>query len=119
MKLLGMESELDLYNISAIYDSNDKIDFDLTNLIFFKEIRGYNLRKNKKQNFSRIDATHEFFLLEKEYVEKIEDRDFDNNYSFISPSRYDYPFWIKIDNKLFQPYPNSLYNAIQQMTEIK
>jgi hypothetical protein len=119
MKLFGMESELDLYNISAIYDSTGKINFDLRNILFFKEVRGYNLRKNKKQNFSRIDATHEFFLLEKEYVEKIEDRDFDNNYSFISPSRYDYPFWIKIDNKLFQPYPNSLYNAIQQMTEIK
>jgi len=119
MKLLGMESELDLYNISAIYDSSDKIDFDLNNLIFFKEIRGYNLRKNKQQNFSRIDATHEFFLLEKEYLENIDDNNFDNNYSFIYPSRYDYSFWLKIDNKLFQPYPTSLSKAIQQMTEIK
>ncbi|MBP6755450.1 MAG: hypothetical protein KA210_04820 [Bacteroidia bacterium] len=119
MKLLGMESELDLYNISAIYDSSDKIDFDLTNLIFFKEIRGYNLRKNKRQNFSKIDAIHEFFILEKEYIENIDDNDFNNNYSFIYPSRYYYPFWIKVDNRLFQPYPTTLSKAIQQMTEIK
>lgn len=119
MNLLGMESELDLYNISAIYDSNDKIDFDLTNLIFFKEIRGYNLRKNKKQKISRIEATHEFFLLEKEYLEDIDDKHFNVNYSFIFPSSYDSPFWVEIGNKLYQPYPTSLLNSIKLMKEIK
>lgn len=119
MKLFGMESELDVYNISAIYDKSAKSAFDLKNILFFKEIRSYNLRKNKKENFSKIDSTHEFLLLEKEYVEKIDVSGFDNNYSFISPSKYDHTFWKEIDNKLFQPYPNSLNKAILEMIEIK
>ena len=119
MGLFGMESELEVYNISAIYDKSSKREFDLKNILYSKEIRSYNVRKNKKQDFYRIDATHEFVVLEKEYIEKIDISSFDNNYSFITPSKYSVPFWKEIDNKILQPYPNPLINAILGMTEIK
>lgn len=117
MKLLGMESKLETYNISAVYANND--NFGLKNILFFKEIRSYSLRKNKKDSFTQIDATHEFYLLEKEYVDKIDENNFDNNYSFIAPSKYDTFFWKEIDNELYKPYPESLNNAIMNMEEIK
>lgn len=116
-KLFGMESELETYNISAVYNNNGNLG--LKNLLFFKEIRSYNLRKSKKDSFTQIDATHEFYLLEKKYVDKIDENDFNNNYSFIAPSKYKSVFWKEIDNELYKPYPESLNNAIMNMEEIK
>lgn len=116
IKLLGMESKLETYNISAVYNNGD---LGLKNLLFFKEIRSYNLRKSKKESFNQIDATHEFYLLEKEYVDKIDENNFDDNYSFITPSKYESVFWKEIDNRLYKSYPESLNNAIMNMEEIK
>lgn len=117
MKLFGMESKLDSYNISAVYSNIG--DLGLKNILFFKEIRSYNLRKSKKDSSIQIDATHEFYLLEKKYVDKIDENDFNDNYSFITPSKYQSVFWKEIDNELYKPYPKSLYNAIMNMEEIK
>lgn len=120
MKFLGMESHLNRYIISSVYSTPEINDVGFDNILYFKEIRDYDIRKKKKDNFTKIEAIHEFFVIEKGYINNIDAKKFDDFYTFKLTSSYKYIFWNKIDNKLFQPIPKSLELFIEQnLTESK
>jgi hypothetical protein len=120
MKFLGMESHLNKYIISSVYSTPEINDVGFDNILYFKEIRDYDIRKKKKDNFTKIEAIHEFFVIDKGYVNNIDAKKFDDFYTFNLTSSYKYIFWNKIDNKLFQPIPKSLELFIEQnLTESK
>lgn len=120
MKFLGMESHLNRYIISSVYSTPEINDIGFDNILYFKEIRDYDIRKKKKDNFTKIEAIHEFFVIEKGYINNIDAKKFDDFYTFKLTSSYKYIFWNKIDNKLFQPIPKSLELFIEQnLTESK
>ncbi|WP_133242675.1 hypothetical protein [Flavobacterium psychrotolerans] len=120
MRFFGMESILKNYNINAIYSANKVSSCNLNNLIYFKEIRTYTIKKKKNDDYTKIDAIHEFFLLEKEYVNEISTKNLSNFYTFITPSNYNDNYWQEVENKIFQPLPKSLELYIKEkLTEIK
>lgn len=120
MKFLGMESHLNKYIISSVYSTPEINDVGFDNILYFKEIRDYDIRKKKKDNFTKIEAIHEFFVIDKGYINNIDAKKFDDFYTFNLTSSYKYIFWNKIDNKLFQPIPKSLELFIEQnLTESK
>lgn len=120
MKFLGIESNLNNYTINSIYNNNDSTKMDLDNLIYCKEIRDYTIKRKNDEKYTRIEATHEFFLIDKEYVDEIGSKALDSFYTFKSPSNYTENYWENVDNKLFQSLPKSLELYIQEnLTDIK
>jgi hypothetical protein len=118
MKALGMESILNNYNINAFYNTNDYSKIGLNNLISFKEIRNYNIKRKQKDNYTKIETIHEFFLTEKEYVDEINTNGFDHFYSFKTPSSYSENYWQNVDNAIFQSLPISLESYIKETMEV-
>lgn len=120
MSLFGIESNFNNYTINAIYNTKNIVKMDLDNLTYFKEIRNYNVKRKKEKKYTRIDSTHEFFLIDKEYVNEIGSKGLDGFYSFLTPSNYVEDYWKSIEHELFQPLPKSLETYIRQnLTEIK
>lgn len=113
MSLFGIESNFNNHTISAIYNTNNIVKMNLDNLTYFKEIRNYNVKRKKEKKYTRIDATHEFFLIDKEYVNEIGSKGSESFYSFLKPSNYLEDYWKSIDNELFQPLPKSLEAYIE------
>jgi hypothetical protein len=114
MKLFGMESHYNNYTINAIYENNENQIINLENIIYFKEIRSYDIKRKQKDEFQKVEATHEFYLLEKEYVNELESKQFDNFYTFKRPSNFVDKYWEKVDNKYFQPLPQSVEKFIEE-----
>jgi hypothetical protein len=112
MKLFGMETHYNNYTINSIYESNDYQKIDLENIIYFKEIRSYEIKRKQKAEFQKVEATHEFYLLEKEYVNELDSKQFDDFYTFKRPSKFEDKYWEKVDNKYFQPLPKSIESYI-------
>ena len=120
ISLFGIESNFNNYTTNVIYTTNNIAKMDLENLTYFKEIRNYNVKRKKDKKYTRIDSTHEFFLIDKEYVNEIDSKGFDSFYSFLTPSNYIEEYWKNIDNELFQPLPKSLETYIEQnLIEVK
>lgn len=120
MSLFGVESNFNNYTVNTVYSTNNIEKMDLDNLTYFKEIRNYNVKRKKEEKYTRIDATHEFFLIEKEYVNEIGSKGSESFYFFLKPSNYLEDYWKSIDNELFQPLPKSLEAYIEQnLIEIK
>ena len=114
MKLFGMESHYNNYTINAIYENNENQIINLENIIYFKEIRTYDIKRKQKDEFQKVEATHEFYLLEKEYVNELESKQFDSFYTFKRPSKFEDKYWEKVDNKYFQPLPKSIEKYIEE-----
>ena len=114
MKFLGMESRLLNYNISSAFNITSKEGFNFKNIIYFKEIREYEIRRKKKDDFVKVDAIHEFFLLEKSYSNELENRNFDDFYSFKTNSSYNSDYWLNIKNTIYQPVPISIEKYISE-----
>jgi hypothetical protein len=114
MKLFGMESHYNNYTINSIHEKNENQIINLENIIYFKEIRSYNIKRKQKDKFQKVEATHEFYLLEKEYVNELELKQFDSFYTFKRPSKFDDKYWEKVDNKYFQPLPKSIEKYIEE-----
>jgi hypothetical protein len=51
MKFLGMESHLNRYIISSVYSTPEINDVGFDNILYFKEIRDYDIRKKKERQF--------------------------------------------------------------------
>ncbi len=113
MKFLGMESHLNNYNISSVYDSSENFKVNFKDMIYFKEIREYEIKRKKKDNFTKVDAIHEFFLIDKEYTNDLGIGNFDDFYSFRSNSFYDNNYWENIPNVIYQSLPLSLETDIK------
>ena len=111
MKLFGMESHYNNYTINAIYENNENQIINLENMQIYFTIIG---KTKQKDEFQNVDATHEFYLLEKEYVNELESKQFDNFYSFKRPSNFVDKYWEKVDNKYFQPLPKSVEKFIEE-----
>lgn len=118
MKLFGMETHYNNYTINAIYENNDVQKIDLDNIIYFKEIRSYDIKRKQKDKFQKVEATHEFYLLEKEYVNELQSKAFDDFYSFTTPSIFEEKYWEKVDNKYFQPLPKSIEKYIETNSKL-
>ena len=114
MKLFGMETYYNNYNINSIYESSDYQKINLENIIYFKEIRSYDIKRKQKDQFQKVEATHEFYLLEKEYVNKLDSKLFDDFYTFKRPSKFEDKYWEKVDNKYFQPLPKATERYIEE-----
>jgi hypothetical protein len=114
MKLFGMETHYNNYSINSIYESNDYQKINLENIIYFKEIRSYEIKRKQKDQFQKVEATHEFYLLEKEYVNELDSKQFDNFYTFKRPSKFEDKYWEKVDNKYFQPLPKAIESYIEE-----
>ncbi len=114
MKAFGMETDYNNYTINSIYESNENQKINLENIIYFKEIRSYNIKRKQKDKFQKVEATHEFYLLEKEYVNELESKQFDSFYTFKRPSKFEDKYWEKVDNKYFQPLPKSIEKYIEE-----
>ena len=72
----------------------------------------WNVILSKQQQ--KVEATHEFYLLEKEYVNELESKQFDSFYTFKRPSKFEDKYWEKVDNKYFQPLPKSIEKYIEE-----
>jgi hypothetical protein len=114
MKLFGMETHYNNYTINSIYESNDYQKINLENIIYFKEIRSYDIKRKQKDQFQKVEATHEFYLLEKEYVNELDSKLFDDFYTFKRPSKFEDKYWEKVDNKYFQPLPKATERYIEE-----
>lgn len=114
MKALGMETDYNNYTINSIFDSNEVQKMNLENILYYKEIRSYDIKRKQKDKFQKVEATHEFYLLEKEYVNEIESKQFYNFYSFKRPSTFDDRYWEKVNNQYFQPLPKSIEKYIEE-----
>lgn len=114
MKLFGMESDFNNYTINTIYNNDDPAKMNFENIIYFKEIRSYDLKRKKKNEFQKVEATHEFFLLEKEYTDEIKSKEFDSPYTFKRPSDFENNYWENVDNEYFQSIPKSLEKYIKE-----
>ncbi|MBP2282397.1 hypothetical protein H4V97_000715 [Flavobacterium sp. CG_23.5] len=114
MKMFGMETDYNNYTINAIYNSDDALKMNLENLTYFKEIRSYDIKRKQKDKFQKVEATHEFFLLEKNYVNEINSKGFDNFYTFKKPSDFEGDYWKNVENEYFQLMPKSLEKYIQE-----
>lgn len=112
MKFFGMESHLNNYNITSVYNTTEKTNINFKKIIYFKEIREYIIRRKKKENFAKVDAIHEFFLLNKEYTNDLGTGNFDDFYSFKTNSYYNINYWENIKNIIYQPLPVSLEKYI-------
>jgi hypothetical protein len=120
MKAFGMESILSNYNINAFYQTNSYSTIGLNNVVSFKEIRNYSIKKKQKDNYTKIEAVHEFFVTKKEYVNSINTNKMDTFYSFKTPSSYMENYWEAVDNAIFQSMPISLTSYLKEnMVEIK
>ena len=114
MKLFGMETHYNNYTINSIYESNDYQKINLENIIYFKEIRSYDIKRKQKDQFQKVEATHEFYLLEKEYVNELDSKLFDDFYTFKRPSKFEDKYWEKVNNKYFQPLPKATERYIEE-----
>ncbi len=114
MKAFGMETNYNNYTINSIYENRDDQKIDLERIIYFKEIRSYNIKRKQKDKFQKVEATHEFYLLEKEYINELETKQFDNFYTFKRPSKFNERYWEKVDNQYFQPLPKSIEKYIEE-----
>ena len=107
------------YSISAAYDS-DIAAADIKNLIYYKERRTYNIKRKQKDHYTKVEATHEFFRLDKEYVNEMSSKGTDDYYSFRTPSQYTENYWQNVDNKVYQPLSKSVELYIgENLSEIK
>ena len=118
MKFFGMETHYNNYTINSIYESNDYQKINLENIIYFKEIRSYDIKRKQKDEFQKVEATHEFYLLEKEYVNELDSKQFDNFYTFKRPSKFVNKYWEIVDNKYFQPLPKSIEKYIEENLQL-
>lgn len=114
MKALGMETDYNNYTINSIYENNEVQKINLENIIYYKEIRSYDIKRKQKDKFQKVEATHEFYLLEKEYVNDLGVKQFDNFYSFKRPTKFDERYWEKVNNQYFQPLPKSIEKYIEE-----
>ncbi|AWG21258.1 hypothetical protein FFWV33_06780 [Flavobacterium faecale] len=114
MKALGMETDYNNYTINSIYDSNEIQKINSEKIIYYKEIRSYNIKRKEKEKFQKVEATHEFFMLEKEYVNELEAKQFDYFFSFKKPSKFNERYWKKVDNQYYQPLPKSIEKYIDE-----
>ena len=113
-----METHYNNYTINAIYENNDAQKIDLENIIYYKEIRSYDVKRKQKDKFQKVEATHEFYLLEKEYLNELKSKQFDNFYSFKRPSIFEDKYWEKVDNKYFQPLPKLIEKYIEENSKL-
>ena len=113
MKFLGMESHLNNYNIASVYDTSESKNISLKKIIYFKEIREYEIKRKKKDNFTNVDVIHEFFLFDKKYTNDQDSSDFDDFYSFKNNSYYNENYWDSIPNIVYQSLPNSFETDIK------
>ena len=118
IKLFEMETHYNNYTINAIYENNDAQKIDLENIIYYKEIRSYDVKRKQKDKFQKVEATHEFYLLEKEYLNELKSKQFDNFYSFKRPSIFEDKYWEKVDNKYFQPLPKLIEKYIEENSKL-
>jgi hypothetical protein len=114
MKAFGMETDYNNYTINSIYENNENQKINLENIIYFKEIRSYDIKRKQKDKFQKVESTHEFYLLEKEYVNELESKQFHDFYTFKRPSKFEEKYWEKVDNKYFQPLPKSIEKYIEE-----
>lgn len=114
MKAFGMETDYNNYTINSIYENSENQKINLENIIYFKEIRSYDIKRKQKDKFQKVESTHEFYLLEKEYVNELESKQFDDFYTFKRPSKFEEKYWDKVDNKYFQPLPKSIEKYIEE-----
>ncbi|OCB71793.1 hypothetical protein LPBF_11485 [Flavobacterium crassostreae] len=114
MKALGMETDYNNYTINSIYENNEVKKINLENIIYYKEMRSYNIKRKKNDKFQKVEATHEFFLIEKENVNELGTKQFDNFYYFKRPSKFEENYWEKVDNPYFQSLPKSIEKYIEE-----
>jgi hypothetical protein len=120
MKGLGMESILHNYNINSFYNTSNYSKIGLNNLVSFKEIRNYDIKRKQKDNYTKIESIHEFFVTEKEYADEINAKNLDRFYTFKTPSSYSENYWQSVENPIFQSMPLALESYIKEsMEEIK
>lgn len=108
MKGLGIENLLHNFNVKSLFNSNTIEEIEFKNLLYFKEIRNYEIKSKKDKEYQKVDATHEVFVLDYRFSEKIDAKKMDNNYVFINSSSYSEKYWEKVNNVLFQPLPESI-----------
>ena len=118
IKAFGMETNYNSYTINSIYENDENEKINLENIIYFKEIRSYNIKRKQKDEFQKVEATHEFYLLEKEYVNEMNLKKIDNFYTFKKSSKFDNKYWEKVDNKYFQPLPKSIGKYIEENLQL-
>jgi hypothetical protein len=114
MKAFGMETNYNIYTISSIYENNEIQKINSENIIYYKEIRSYDIKRKKKDKFQKVEATQEFYVLEREYVNDLRIKQSDNFYSFKRPSKFNERYWEKVDNQYFQPLPKSIEKYVEE-----
>jgi hypothetical protein len=120
MKGLGVENILNNYTINSLFSNKELEDIGFDSLLYFKETRNYEIKAKKDKVTQKVDATHEVFVLGYRFSEKIDVKDFDNNYNLIYSSAYQDNYWEHINNAIFQPLPIALKKYIEEnLTEIK
>lgn len=102
MSFFGNKSILKDYSTTLIY--NDTLTNN--NLLYFKENRKYNIKSKKDTNYTNIDAIHEFYVTNVEYV-NIAEKQNCRFYVFERNKKYDYQFWKKINNIVYDIESNS------------
>ena len=114
MKGLGVENILKNYSLASCFNTNSLESMDLSKLMFFKEVRMYDVKNNKEKKYHSIEATHEVFVLNSEFLDSINVNNFDSNYTFNRNSNYTEKYWEKINNALFKPLPETITKFISE-----
>lgn len=96
MSFLGNKSILKDYSTTLIL----KNTLTIQNLLYFKENRNYKIKSKKDTNYTNIDAIHEFYVTNVEYVSKSEKQNC-RFYVLDRTKKYDYQFWKNIDNDVY------------------
>jgi hypothetical protein len=96
MSFFGIKSILKDYSTTLIF--NDTLTNH--NLLYFKENSKYNIKSKKETKYTNIEAIHEFYVTNVDYVNKSEKQNC-RFYVFDRNKKYDYQFWKKIDNIVY------------------
>ncbi|MCB9425604.1 MAG: hypothetical protein H6584_01045 [Flavobacteriales bacterium] len=105
----GNESIQKVDNVTAIYNKNESdTDMSVDNLVYYKELRIYDIKNKKEKSYQSVEATHEVFVLSKQLTNKINKKSLDEFYNFIPNSNYHTDFWQSINNPYHQAYPDSM-----------
>lgn len=100
MKGFGSKSILNDYYINAYYN-NDSI----VSLNSFKETRSYKIKPKKDKGYTRIDTTHELYVISKQGVNERKKAKSNSYYEFSFESNYIDNYWKAINDKNIPPLP--------------
>lgn len=102
MNLLGNTSILNRYLTTKMYNTTDSTE----NLVYYSELRDYQIKSKKELQYTTIEAFHEFFVTDVSYT-NIKEKSNCRYYVFTTEKNYEQPFWQDIKNTVFTATKNS------------